>query len=88
MIIAQHPFIDENGAERPELIQHYSDKGVYIKQVETDIVYTGAVDVYPCIYTYEETDIPIEPIEEATETDYQNALEELGVNFDEENSIE
>lgn len=64
MIIAQHPFIDENGAERPELIEHHSDKGVYIKQVETGIEYSSAVDVYPCRYTYVETEKPIEEIDE------------------------
>lgn len=85
MIIAQHPFIDESGAERIELIEHKSDKGVLIKQVETGILYASAVDVYPCRYTYEETDKPIEVVEgdEATAEDYQSALEDLGVNFNE-----
>lgn len=33
-----------------------------IKQIETDIIYNDAVDVLPCIYTYETTEeiIPIE----------------------------
>jgi hypothetical protein len=31
-----------------------------IKQVETGALYEDAVDVIPCKYTYEETDIPIE----------------------------
>lgn len=38
------------------LIRHYSDSGKRIKQVETGIEYVDAVDVLPCIYTYEETD--------------------------------
>lgn len=66
MIITQYPFIDASGAERYELIEHKSDKGVLIKQVETGILYASAIDVYPCRYTYEETDEPIEidePIE-------------------------
>lgn len=67
MIIAQYPYIDESGAERPELIEHYSDNGVFIKQVETGIEYSSAVDVYPCRYTYEETDKPIEEIDEPEE---------------------
>ena len=67
MIIAQHPYIDESGAERPELIKHYSDQGLYIKQVETGIEYESAIDVYPCVYTYEETENPIKEIDEPKE---------------------
>lgn len=48
----------------PTLVRHYSDAGMMIRQVETDILYSDAVDVIPCRYTYEETDIPIEPIED------------------------
>ena len=44
-------------------IRHYSDLGMKIRQVETGIVYDDAVDIIPCRYTYEETDIPIEPID-------------------------
>lgn len=66
-------------------IRHYSDSGFRILQNETGIVYDDAVDVLPCKYTYTETDEPI-PAEttEATEADYLNALNELGVNTDEE----
>lgn len=46
------------------LIKHSSDNGVYIRQVETGIEYAEAIDVIPCRYTYEETDRPIEEIEE------------------------
>lgn len=46
--------VAENGTEDFE-------KATYkIKQVETGIVYDEAVDVVPCRYTYEATDIPIE----------------------------
>lgn len=45
-------------------VRHYSDLNVWIKQVETGIRYEDAVDIIPCPYTYEETDIPIDPIEE------------------------
>ena len=38
------------------LIKHQSDRGKYIRQVETGIEYASAVDVIPCRYTYEETD--------------------------------
>ena len=36
-------------------IRHYSDEGLKIRQIETDIIYYDAVDILPCIYTYEET---------------------------------
>lgn len=39
-----------------QLIRHYSDKGVKLKQVETGFVYDEAIDLIPCEYTYEETD--------------------------------
>ena len=42
------------------LIKHYSDKGVMLLQVETGIKYADPIDVYPCGYTYEETDELIE----------------------------
>ena len=42
-----------------ELIKHESDRGVYIRQVETGREYSSAVDVLPCRYTYEETEQPI-----------------------------
>lgn len=45
-------------------IRHYSDQDMHIRQLETDILYEDAVDVVPCRYTYEETDIPIEHEEE------------------------
>ena len=64
--------------------RHYSDNGFRILQNETGIVYDDAVDVLPCKYTYTETDEPIEITEEATEQDYLNALNELGVKTDEE----
>ena len=43
----------------------YSDKNCYIKQNETGVLYTSALDCVPCAYTYSETDIEIE--EEPTE---------------------
>lgn len=42
------------------LIRHYSDSGMKLLQVETGIVYDEAIDVVPCKYTYEETEIPVE----------------------------
>lgn len=40
--------------------RRYSDRHMKIRQVETGFLYDDAVDVVPCRYTYEETDIPIE----------------------------
>ena len=48
------------------LIRHYSDKGMLIKQNETDILYSEAIDIIPCPFSYEETDIPI-PVLEITD---------------------
>ena len=69
MIIAEHPW---NGNEN--LIRHYSDANKMIEQFEESRFYpyesvsTGnryeeAVDVYPCRYTYVETDEPIPVME-------------------------
>ena len=41
-------------------IYQYSDANVKVRQIETGIVYDSAMDIYPCPYTYEETDIPID----------------------------
>lgn len=49
------------------LIRHYSDENFKIKQIETGIIYDEAIDVMPCRYTYEETDIPIDPEPEKEE---------------------
>ena len=48
---------DEDG------VYHYSDRNLKIRQVETGLIYDDAMDVLPCRYTYEETDIPIEIVE-------------------------
>lgn len=71
------------------LFRTYSDEGFYILQNETGIEYTEAIDVENAPYTYSETDKPIEEEpsgDEATEQDYLNALNELGVNVNEENN--
>ena len=55
-----------------ERILHYSDQNMKIRQVETGKLYEDAIDVMPCPYTYEETDIPI-PVDEE-EIDDNEAL--------------
>ena len=62
MIIVEE--IDKSTRER-----RYSDKNVMLLQKETGKIYVDAVDVIPCKYTYEETDIPIEN-EEISEFDF------------------
>lgn len=56
------------------LIRHYSSLNLKIRQVETGVVYDEAYDIYPCPYTYEETD---EPIEEESEESAQEKLDIL-----------
>ena len=48
------------------LYKTYSDINMYIRQIETGIEYSEAIDVEFANYTYEETDTPIEYIEEST----------------------
>lgn len=69
------------------LYRTYSDEGLMLHKVGTDEVYSDAIDVENSGYEYEETGELVEG-GEATETDYQKALEDLGVNFNEENDIE
>lgn len=45
------------------LINHESDCGKIIRQVETGKEYSSAVDVIPCKYTYEETEKEITEVE-------------------------
>ena len=58
--------------------RRYSDQNVKLRQVETGNLYEDAVDVVPCPYTYEETDIPIPDDEDATTEDYEAAMSEMG----------
>ena len=55
-----------------ERILHYSDRSMKIRQVETGRLYEDAIDMMPCKYTYEETDIPI-PVDDE-EIDDNEAL--------------
>ena len=41
-------------------VRHWSDLNVKLRQIETGELYEDAVDVIPCRFTYEETDIPLE----------------------------
>jgi len=46
-------------------LQRTSSDTYKIRQIETGTLYTGAVDVIPCPYTYEETGIPLPVRQEA-----------------------
>ena len=43
-----------------KLFRTYSDSGMMIRQDQTDILYSEAIDIMNSGYTYTETDIPIE----------------------------
>lgn len=58
-------------------VHTYSDEGMFIRQIETGILYEDAIDI-PGHFTYTETDLPISD-EEATPEDYEEALNEMGV---------
>lgn len=58
MIIVE--LVDNDTRER-----RYSDKNVKLLQVETGILYEDAVDVIPCRYTYEESNVQIESIDDS-----------------------
>lgn len=82
MLIKEELIIDN-----VEFIRTYSDKHCYIKGGEPVGLYEEAIDLAELHREYEETDIPIDDETdptEATEQDYQEALKELGVIFDEE----
>lgn len=79
MIVEIHPVIMDDGYENYGLVKHYSDKGMMMKQIETGDTYGEAVDVYPCPFTYAETDIPINPEQFDELEDAINALKLLGV---------
>lgn len=65
MIISKE--IEVNGRT---LIKHESDCGKMIRQIETGVEYSSAVDTIPCRYTYEETEKDIE----ITEAEYEEIL--------------
>ena len=50
-----------------KIIHTYSDAGMMIKQLDTGILYSDAMDLKEYAHEYEETDEPIETEEEPTE---------------------
>lgn len=61
MIKTQYPFVDESGTVHNNLIKTWTDDETKtLLQVETGQTYDEAVDAYPCRYTYQEVDKPVE----------------------------
>lgn len=60
-------FYGHNNVLDEDMYRTYSDEGFKIRQVETDIIYDEAIDLESKHFTYEETDIPIEPEEDEEE---------------------
>lgn len=65
------------------LIKHYSDAGFLLLQNETGTMYDSPVDIYPCPYTYTETDILAgmeddgDGDEEITSEEFYSMIEEV-----------
>lgn len=58
-----------------DLVKTYSDKGVMIRKIGTEEIYSEAIDPKRFNREYEETDIPIEQhdeIEEGLEDEHRN----------------
>lgn len=54
------------------LYKAYSTEKLYIRQIETGVEYSEAIDVENAPYTYEETDRPIEIYEEIEQVEPLN----------------
>jgi hypothetical protein len=66
MIIKEFYLTRKDGVN---LYRTYSDANLLIRKVGTEEIYSEAIDVETAPFTYEETDMPIEPIEEETVTE-------------------
>ena len=54
------------------LYRTYSDSNYYIKQIETGVIYSEAIDVESAPYTYEETTVSISNDSFSNETTVEN----------------
>lgn len=59
-----------------KLFRTYSDKSVKIRKIGTNEIYDEAIDIENAPYFYEETNEPIEVLEEVEETESEGALDE------------
>ena len=57
--------ITETIPDHPGLVKRYSDDGKMLLQEQTGAVYPEAVDVENAPYTYIETDVPAEDIDDS-----------------------
>ena len=65
MIVTSFYRVREDGVE---LLRTASDQNMKIQQIETGALYEEAIDTSPIMYTYTETDIPIDE-EELTDSE-------------------
>lgn len=63
-MIKPEPYVDQAGVSHETLIRKYSDNNVKIMQVETGKLFDEAVDDIKSTYTYTETNIKIENVDE------------------------
>ena len=66
-----------------KLYRSYSDAGMIIRQNETGMEYTEAIDIEGAPYTYTEMETPIETPKMTTEERLQDAETALGIMFGE-----
>ena len=59
------------------LIKHFSDNGMMLLQNETGDIYSDPIDVVPCMYTYTETNIPIDGDDEITGDEFLAMVQEV-----------
>lgn len=70
--------VKEEYLKNGSLVRYYSDNNFTIRQIETGIEYSEAIDTVPPLYTYEESSNKID--EELLEmTDMLRALSLLGI---------
>ena len=43
--------------------RRFSDQNVKLRQIETGTLWNDAVNAIPCPFTYEETDVPCDPVD-------------------------
>ena len=80
MIVKEFHRVREDGLS---LFRTYSDNGFMVRKDGTEEIYAEAIDIEDAPYTYIETDVPIEPKDEADliaeNADMKSALNVLGV---------
>ena len=79
MIVKEQYAVRDDGVV---LERTHSDQGMMIRQSETGRLYSEAIDNSDSVFTYRETDIPIDTDIEITLSDTLMMLRELGVDTD------